>query len=228
MTLREEQLAALSPRYRPALHVLVPAAWGAAVMIGCAILVEDLRLWETVTIPLVLLFSNATEWRLHRDALHKRWFIMPSLYDRHTPIHHRIYTHESMELRDWRELSFILIPPWAGMALFVALLPLAAGLSLALSRNVALLFMATCMFYVVTYELLHMSYHLPRSSRVGRNPLIRALAQHHSIHHDPRNMQKYNMNVSVPLWDVVRGTRLPSVRVASAGQDEPAAGPVIQ
>lgn len=82
---------------------------------------------------------------------------MPALYDRHTPIHHRVYIHDDMELPDWRELALILIP----------------------------------LFYVVSYELLHMSYHLPRTSRVGRNPV-----------------QRWNMNVTVPLWDIVRRTRL--------------------
>jgi sterol desaturase/sphingolipid hydroxylase (fatty acid hydroxylase superfamily) len=164
----------------------------------------------------MLVFANAFEWRIHRSALHKRWRVMPALYDRHTPVHHRVYIHDDMELRAWRELSLILIPPWAGVPLFVALLPVAWLLAAIFSMNVALMFMATSMFYVVTYELLHMSYHLPRTSRVGRNRVIRALARHHSIHHDPRLMQRWNMNVTVPLWDIVRRTRRTTTDVASA------------
>jgi ribosomal protein L39E len=209
--LREQELRALSPRYSPALHVLLPSAWGLFVLAGCLALLRDVRAVELLTVPVVWLLSNMAEWRIHRDLLHKRSRLAPALYDRHTPIHHMIYVHDDMEIRTWRELKFILIPAWAGVALFVALLPIAAGLWLLVAPNVALLFLATCMSYVVTYELLHMSYHLPKSSRIGRHPLIRILARHHSIHHDPRLMQKYNMNVTIPLWDVVRRTRLREV-----------------
>ena len=228
VSLREDRLAALSPRYQPARHVLLPTAFGALVVVGCAFLLKDLRLIELCTVPAVFLFANACEWHLHRDALHKRLQFMPSLYDRHTPIHHCIYTREDMELRDWRELAFILIPPWAGMVLCAALLPIACALALALSPNAALLFLATCMAYVVSYELLHMSYHFPQRSFVGKNPLIRALARHHSVHHDPRNMQMYNMNVTLPLWDIVRGTRLPFAAPTSHCAPKPADAPVIR
>lgn len=206
--LRAEKLAALSPRYSPLLHVIIPPIWGGSVIAVCALFLDDVRLIELLIVPVVLIASNAFEWRIHRDGLHKRLRIMPALYDRHTPVHHRVYVSEDMELRDWRELALILIPPWAGFPLFAMLTPIAAAIWFLVSHNVALLFMATCMFYVVSYELLHMSYHLPKSSRVGRNPVIRALARHHSIHHDPRFMQRWNMNVTIPLWDIVRRTRL--------------------
>ena len=115
-----------------------------------------------------------------------------------------------MCIRDstWREMKFVLIPAWASVALFVGLSPLAALLWFFVAHNVALLFMATCMFYVVSYELLHAAYHVPDGSFIARLPFIAALARHHAIHHDPRLMQKWNMNVSLPLWDIVRGTRI--------------------
>ncbi|HEY4223514.1 MAG TPA: sterol desaturase family protein, partial [Myxococcota bacterium] len=165
---------------------------------------------ELLTVPVVLTLANMTEWRLHRDLLHKRSRFLPALYDRHTPVHHKIFVYGDMEIKAWREIKLVLIPAWAGVALFVGLLPLAAVLWCALAHNVALLFMASCMVYVVSYEMLHMSYHLPASSFIGRNPVIRRLARHHSLHHDPRLMQQWNMNVSLPLWDHVRGTAVRS------------------
>ena len=65
---------------------------------------------------------------------------------------------------------------------------------------------ATAIGYAVSYEWLHLSYHLPHDHPVGRSRLIRALRRHHAIHHDPRLMQRWNLNVTVPLWDVVMGT----------------------
>ena len=62
------------------------------------------------------------------------------------------------------------------------------------------------MGYVVSYEWLHLSYHLPQDSFIGRRSIIRLLRQTHALHHDPRLMQRYNFNVTLPLWDLVRGT----------------------
>jgi hypothetical protein len=204
--LRARELAALPRWYSPLIHVLSPSACGVMALVACALLVKELRWQELLTVPIVLVLSNMAEWRIHRDLLHKRHRLAPALYDRHTPVHHRIYVREDMEIKEWRELKFILIPAWAAVVLFVGLLPLATALWFFVAPNVAYIFMATCMLYVVTYELLHMSYHLPTGSLVGRNPVIRALARHHSTHHDPRLMLTWNMNVSVPLWDLVRRT----------------------
>ena len=62
------------------------------------------------------------------------------------------------------------------------------------------------MGYVVSYEWLHLSYHLPPESFIGRLWLVRVLKKHHATHHDPQLMQKWNFNVTIPLWDLVRGT----------------------
>lgn len=206
--LRERELGALSPRYSPVLHVLAPSAWGLAVVAAAAFLIHGLTWTEALTVPIVLVLANMAEWRMHRDLLHKRSALLPALYDRHTPVHHRIYVYGDMEIKTSRELKFILIPAWAGIALFVALLPLAVGIWFSISANVACLFISSCMVYVVCYELLHLSYHLPAASFLGRRALVRRLARHHSIHHDPKLMHRWNMNVSVPLWDVVRRTRV--------------------
>jgi sterol desaturase/sphingolipid hydroxylase (fatty acid hydroxylase superfamily) len=62
------------------------------------------------------------------------------------------------------------------------------------------------MGYSVSYEWLHLSYHLPRESGIGRRGVIQRLRRHHAIHHDPRLMQRWNFNVTIPFWDWVRGT----------------------
>jgi hypothetical protein len=170
------------------------------------LLVRDVTWWQLLTVPVVLVLSNMTEWRIHRDWLHKRSKPFHDLYDRHTPVHHRIYVYGDMQVRSWKEMKLVLIPAWAAVALFLGLLPLAAGLYFFIAPNVAYMFMASCMLYVVTYELLHASYHLPDNHWIGRNLIIRALAKHHSIHHHPPLMQKWNMNVSIPLWDFIRRT----------------------
>ena len=116
---RAEQLARIGKRYSPLLHVIGPSAWGLTVLAACVVLLRDVTWKELLTVPIVLVLSNMTEWRLHRDMLHKRSRLLPDLYDRHTPVHHRIYVHGDMQIRDWRELKLVLIPAWAGMVLLI-------------------------------------------------------------------------------------------------------------
>ncbi|HUE39224.1 MAG TPA: hypothetical protein VMR29_06945, partial [Candidatus Binatia bacterium] len=70
------------------------------------------------------------------------------------------------------------------------------------------------------YELSHLSYHLPPTSFVGRRWLVRVLRQHHARHHDPRLMQRWNFNVTIPFWDWVQGTIVADVPTALARSAE--------
>jgi sterol desaturase/sphingolipid hydroxylase (fatty acid hydroxylase superfamily) len=202
---RDEVMGGVSPRYSPVLHVAVPALVGLGVIAGSLALLRAVRWWELLTVPIVYVLANATEHRAHRLALHRRTRGLEILYDRHTPIHHRIFTASDMAIRDRREAALVLLPWFAIVIIVVLIAPLAAGLGF-LDRNVACLFLATCMFYVLSYEWLHLAYHLPASSLIGRLWLVQRLRRHHATHHHPPLMQKWNFNVTVPLWDWVRGT----------------------
>jgi len=59
--------------------------------------------------------------------------------------------------------------------------------------------------HVLAYEWLHLLYHLP-PGRVARCvPFMAALRRHHALHHSPQ-LQRFNLNVTLPLWDLVHGT----------------------
>ena len=65
----------------------------------------------------------------------------------------------------------------------------------------------------LTYELSHLSYHLPEDSFIGRRPLVRALREHHRRHHHTALMQRWNFNVTLPLFDWVFRTSVPDALV---------------
>jgi len=214
--LRARQLAKSSRWYSPHVHLLVPSSFGFAV-IACAIwVIHDLRWLEVLTIPLTWMIANATEWRAHRDLLHARSWIAPVLYDRHTPEHHMIYTSRDMAMREVREWRLVLIPPYGILLIFLVTCPVTAGLWHLGVPNVAALFAATSMGYVVSYEWLHLSYHLGPETWVGRLAILDRLRRQHAVHHDPRLMQRKNFNVTVPFWDWVRGTTATPAEVACA------------
>lgn len=210
-SLRARLVGQVSPRYSPALHLMGTTMVG-LVAVACAVLrVHALRPLELLVIPLVFVIANGVEWRAHKDLLHHRRKPFQELYDRHTPQHHMVFHYDDMAIRDRRELRLVLIPAIGVLAIVIAAVPMALvagwmGRTWLGSDNVGWIFLASCAVYVVTYELSHMSYHLPEDSFIGGLALVRVLREHHARHHDPRLMQRWNFNVTVPLFDWLHGT----------------------
>jgi hypothetical protein len=204
--LRARLVARIPSWYSPWVHLAFPSLVGLGLITTALLLLREVRPLEWLAIPAAFVVLNAGEWRIHRDLLHKRAPFLTLLYDRHTPEHHMVFVTEDMSIRETREFRLVLIPFYGILAALVGSLPIPA-LLLALGRpNLALLFVATTMGYVVMYEWCHLSYHLPPESWVGRRWLIGILRRHHATHHAPELMQKWNFNVTIPLWDLVRGT----------------------
>jgi hypothetical protein len=205
--LRARAVGEIPGWYSPWLHLAFPSLVGIGVIVACVLSVHALRPIELVAVPLTFLVLNAGEWRIHRDLLHHRTPPLTVLYDRHTPQHHMIFVTDDMAIRSTREFYLVLIPAYGILAAGFGALPIPAALWLGFGmRNPALLFMATTMAYVVAYEWMHLSYHAPADSFVGRMQLIQRLRRHHAVHHAPELMQKWNFNVTIPLWDWVRRT----------------------
>jgi hypothetical protein len=207
-TLRRKTLREIPSWYRPYFHLAAPSLFGLGIILAAIFLIKDLQGWELLTVPLTYILSNALEWHAHRDLLHTRNRFAKVLYDRHTPLHHQIYVTEDMAYRDLREFRLILLPAYAILLVFFITSPIAVLLWWLTTPNVVYLFVATAVGYVVGYEWLHLSYHLPKNHPIARLRLIRILKRHHATHHDPAVMQEWNLNVSIPLWDWVRGTVL--------------------
>ena len=204
--LRADLMAQVPRWYSPTLHLLGPAIGGLAIVALALSRIHDLRAWEVALVPVFLVVSNAIEWHAHRDLLHRRTWPLEELYVRHTPQHHAVFVSEDMFIRDWREVKLVLLPAWGVLAIIVAGLPVGLLFALAGSTNVAALWVASIVGYVLMYEWLHLAYHLPAEGPIGRLRVTRWLRRHHQRHHAPQLMQRWNFNVTLPLWDHVRGT----------------------
>ena len=150
---RQEVRAKIPASYSPTLHVLVPAVVGLGLVAGSMLLLRNVRWWELLLVPLVYVTANATEHRAHRLALHRRTRGLEVLYNRHTPLHHRVFIAADMSIRDRRECALVLLPSFAIVAIVVMTAPITVALYF-LDRNLACLFLATCMVYVLSYEWL--------------------------------------------------------------------------
>lgn len=204
--LRSELLSRIPGWYRPWAHVLFPALVGIALAAGALSFVRDLQAWQVACVPLFLVFGNAVEWHAHRGLLHRRVRFLEVLYVRHTPQHHAVYVAGDLAIRDVRELKLVLLPAYGVLAIVALTSPLAALLVWLGQPNLGALWIATVVGYVLSYEWLHLAYHLPDGHPVGGLRAIRWLRRHHETHHQPHLMQRWNFNVTLPLWDQVRGT----------------------
>jgi hypothetical protein len=231
--LRAEELAKLPQWYNPVVRLAVPSVFAVMVIVASIALLKNPAWWQWLAVPVFWAIANAEEWHLHRDLFHYRHPFVQLPYDRHTLVHHTIYVADDMAMRSRREFGLVLIPIYGIFVIFLTAAPVAAlGWIIGL-HNLALLYLATVVGWAASYEWLHLSYHFPPESWIGRLPLIGFLRRHHAIHHDPRLMQRYNFNVTVPLWDWVKGTLVVdreralaerrSKRTPAGGFTEPAA-----
>ncbi|WP_437656275.1 sterol desaturase family protein [Sorangium sp. So ce1182] len=204
---RRAEIAARIPRgYCPALHLATPTALGVVVLAAAVRLLDAVEPVELLAVPATLLLGLAFEWWAHRSVLHRRAPLLGALCERHEREHHLAFTADDMALRSARELWLVLTPPGSALLVLALLLPIAAAAGLLLSPDAALLGLATAMGLFVSYEWLHLAYHLPPDSPVYRVPGLARLREHHRRHHDPRLMKRWNFNVTVPVFDLVRGT----------------------
>jgi len=202
---RAEVLARIPRWYSPWAHLAFPSLVGIGFITAAVCVLRNPTPRDLLVVPLVLVLSNFNEWRIHKHILHRRNWPLDALFWRHTPEHHVIFIRDDMAMRSAREFHLVLIPAYGILGIFVTLLPITAVLWW-LSPNVAALWVASSMGYVVAYEWLHLAYHMPADSAVGRSRLVAWLRHHHAVHHTPELMQRWNFNVTVPLADWVLGT----------------------
>jgi hypothetical protein len=161
---------------------------------------------EWLVVPVVCVLANFFEWRVHKHVLHRRRWPFEIIYDKHTPMHHIVFTEDDMALRSAQEFRLVLIPAAGVLGIVGAAAPFALALGHFWSWAAGWLFLVTASLYMVSYELLHLCYHAPSHTFIGRSPAIRWLRRWHAKHHDPRFMQKWNFNVTIPLFDWAMGT----------------------
>lgn len=207
---RERALRDVPWWYSPWAHLAATTGIGLAVLVVSCLRLHDVRWTDLLVIPAVVLGANYYEWRVHKDVLHRRFWPFEVIYDKHTPMHHMMYVEEDMALRDPREFRLVLIPAAGVLGIVLATAPVALAVAYVWSAAAGWLFLLTASLFMVSYEVLHLCYHAPKDSFVGRLGFVAVLRAHHARHHDPRLMQRYNFNVTVPLFDWIMGTMAPA------------------
>jgi hypothetical protein len=205
---REHYRATEIPRnYDGRGHLLFAFGGGTLALVGCLLMLHDVKPLEWLAVPLALAYANLAEYLGHRFPMHRPFRGLGVVYKRHAGQHHRFFNHETMPLGSVRDLRAVLFPPSLVVFFFgLFATPVWFLLAWMVSRNVAWLFLASGVFYYVHYELLHTAYHLPESHWLARVGLVRRLRWLHQAHHDPALMTRYNFNITWPMCDWAFGS----------------------
>ena len=203
--LRLELVGRIPGRYSPWFHLLFPLLVGLGIVAAALHLLHHSSAVDVAAIPFFVFAANGLEWATHKGLLHRRLRPLSALYQGHSQ-HHAVYVVGDMALSDPRELKLVLLPMFAVLYLMTVAAGVAGLLSLAGQRNLGLVWLVTSVLYLLAYEWLHLLWHLPASSPVGRLALVRRLSRHHALHHAPGERQRWNFNITLPLWDLLAGT----------------------
>lgn len=185
--------------YNPWIHLLGPTSLALIIIFSLIGIVVSPVWWEWLTIPITLFIMSNWEWLIHRYWMHQLFKPFAFLFKKHR-LHHQLYTENKMEISSYKELYHVLTPFWGIVLVFTTIIPLFIILQF-ISINVACIFIAVTLTYFILYEWTHASYHLSPNKWIRSNKLISFLSKHHATHHNPKNMVKYNFNVTFPLFD---------------------------
>jgi hypothetical protein len=197
----------VGPRYSGWLHFAFTVCGSLSVIAFAIAHVRAVRPLEWLVLPLGFLFANACEYFGHKGPMHRPTRGLSILFQRHTREHHHFFTSDAMHYESSRDFRMVLFPPVMLLFFLGAIAtPLAIAIFACVSANAGWLFVVVAMGYFLTYEGLHFAYHLHPDSWVGRLPLMGALRHHHTRHHDPALMGKFNFNITFPICDWLFGT----------------------
>ena len=198
---REENIG---KHYSGKLHVVFISIWCATGIALCVYNVHHPTWKQLLIIPLTFLYTNLFEYLGHRYPMHHRTKFLHAVFKRHTLQHHHFFTNEYMNFDSVNDFKIVLFPPVLLIFFsFFFVLPIFAFIYYFFSLNAALLYVATTLAYYLNYEWFHMAYHLPETHIVYRIPGIRTLRRLHHNHHNIKEMDKYNFNISWPVFDIV-------------------------
>ncbi|HET6202788.1 MAG TPA: sterol desaturase family protein [Planctomycetota bacterium] len=169
----------------------------------------------------VFVYSSLFEWTLHRYLMH-RPLLLRYPYRTHALTHHRLFRADSSYFlsrkEDAHDVSFAF---WNAPLLIGLHAPLLWLLGRASGWPVLVPGLLAMSAYYALYESLHWCMHVPKGRWFERTAVFRWLSAHHRAHHLHHDT---NLNVVLPLADILFGTLRPWTRPAGLARAETGRG----
>ncbi|WP_179403897.1 sterol desaturase family protein [Burkholderia guangdongensis] len=204
---RKEYLDETPWWYRGEMHLGFTLVFTCAVIAYCAMQLRSPALTEWAAVIPLFLFGNWAEWAAHRYLLHRPTKLFSMVYKRHCAVHHRFFTHVTLEYKGQKEWRALLFPPFAPVAFVLAAVPFAVVIGMLFTRNAGYIALLTMAAYYLMYEGLHTLSHITESRFLDAVPFVNSVRRLHVLHHDPEMMATSNFNLTFPICDTLFGTR---------------------
>ncbi len=194
--------------YNGWLHVAIIYTFGLSALTVYASHIQNVRWWEWLTVPAVLLISNVFEWWIHGYVMHRplKDRGARAIYTRHTLMHHQFFTTEEMRFADQYDWRVTFFPPYALIVFILVSIPPSLVFGWLVSSNVGWLMISTTTSVYLIYEFMHFCCHIDESWFVRHCPFVNTIRRHHTAHHNSSIMMERNMNLTFPFSDWLFGT----------------------
>ena len=206
---RARYRAGIAPGYSGVRHAVIVFAFG---FFGIGVCAARVTTWDrSVAWAIVagLLTMNVGHYAVHRWLGHRKTRIGKLFYKRHSGDHHTFFTDGAYTIDSSRDLRVVLFPVYLLFGIALVIVPLFVGtLSLFCPPAVAWAFGSAVLIGYVWYEFVHLVDHLPDTVALTRFPVLHFLREHHRRHHNHALQHTKNMNITLPLTDVLLRTRV--------------------
>lgn len=179
-----------------------------SVVLFSAFHIQTWRLLFFLITFIFLITGNLVVFLIHKYPLHRNWGPSSFPYQQHTLSHHKYFIADAITFDSLDELDVIFFPWFIILGFALLICPIFFGIGwLIFDTDMGYYFVLNAASYFTLYEVVHFSCHLKESNPWLKIPGLKAMYEHHRLHHDPKLMGKYNFGIVFPLWDYLLGTK---------------------
>jgi hypothetical protein len=151
------------------------------------------------------LYGSFFEWTLHKYLMHQPRWQYP--FRAHAVVHHGLFrTGSQYFLSDAKVIRKVRFAWWNAPMILILHSPAILYIEYLLGSNILFGALSAIAAYYSLYEYLHYCMHIPKGRWLEKTGWFRWLDSHHHMHHK-RHFN--NLNVVLPLADIVFGTLIP-------------------
>jgi hypothetical protein len=151
-------------------------------------------------------YGSFFEWMLHKYLMHQPRWQYP--FRAHALVHHGLFrTGSQYFLSDAKVVRKVRFAWWNAPMILILHAPAILYIEYLLGASIMFGALAAMVVYYSLYEYLHYCMHIPKGRWLEKTACFRWLDSHHHMHHK-RHFN--NLNVVLPLADIVFGSLIPA------------------
>lgn len=192
------------------LLIFINLFFGANITITI-LLKNELNIIDATIFVCAFVLAFYLEYKSHSGPMH---FKKDSkIYINHAVRHHNFFDHMKMYYTSSKDYDFTLNQPKIILMNTIINVYLPGGIFYLIHHEYGLTYFLAGFFYFYINEMLHFYYHLNSENFIVRVskiflPFVYTMRKHHQLHHNKKNMDRFNFGISSSLFDYIFRTKL--------------------